>query len=341
MSTSKLYGLNQEAAINSIVSRYQLLNEKHSRNDKKKLGLVIEGGAIRGVCSAGGVVALEQLGLSEAFDEIYATSGATMNAAYMMAEQTLLGISVYFDNCIKNDFVNLLRFWKMVDVGYIYDRVAVKEKPLNVEKVKNSPSNLFVSVIEKKSANPMQISTKKTETPLLQLFKASSAMPVLYNRVVDVDGFKCVDGVLESPFGVKNAILNGCTDILVLTTQPSNYRMAKSGWFGRAVFDLAFAHGNKELNELYRSYYKRAAEARDLATGKIRLDNYQVNIATICTKENDPVKRLTRDRKLLHSSAVNYGKNIFSVFGVDPERLTLPEYCEKTQVSRDKLKFHV
>ena len=49
--------------------------------DEKKIGLVLFGGAMLGVGGGGAVSALEDLGLSEAFDEIYVVSAGLPNAS--------------------------------------------------------------------------------------------------------------------------------------------------------------------------------------------------------------------------------------------------------------------
>jgi predicted patatin/cPLA2 family phospholipase len=300
--------------------------------DGRKLGLVIEGGAMRAVCSAGGAVVLAQLGYSNLFDEVYATSAAVMNASYFISNQPLLGISVYFENCSTRTFINPLRFWKVVDVDYIFDRVAVHEKPLDVDRVANSPSRLFVGVIDKNTGEELMLDPRTSREPLLRVLKASAAVPLLYNRTVDIDGRPCMDGGLAIPFGIRHALDSGCTDVLVLSTRPAHHLTKKPGWLNRLMFYLLCARGNAAVNRVFAEQHLRSRECRDLSLGRVA-PTRGANIATICADDEENLHHLTTDRQKLHASAVSYGRKVLRVFGGDAEAWTLPEDCARAEAS--------
>ena len=98
------------------------------------------------VCSAGGAAALAHMGFVDVFDEVYATSAGAMNASYFLAHQPDSGIRVYFEHCTTRAFFNPLRFWKVIDVDYLFERVVTTEKPLNVSRVLSGRPRLFVAV---------------------------------------------------------------------------------------------------------------------------------------------------------------------------------------------------
>jgi predicted acylesterase/phospholipase RssA len=68
-------------------------------SDGAKIALCVEGGAMRGVVSAGMVSALEELGLGEAFDAVYGSSAGAINTAYFLAGQAAFGTAIYADSC--------------------------------------------------------------------------------------------------------------------------------------------------------------------------------------------------------------------------------------------------
>ena len=90
--------MNAPAAIAAIKARAARFRAGDRAPDGRKLALVVEGGALRGVCSAGGVVALEHLGLTDVFDHVYGTSAGVMNASYFVAGQARLGIRIYYED---------------------------------------------------------------------------------------------------------------------------------------------------------------------------------------------------------------------------------------------------
>lgn len=313
-----LHGVHSSAVIAAIKERSARWQAGNREPDGRKLGLVIEGGAMRAVCSAGGAVALAHLGFTDLFDEVYATSAGAMNASYFLSNQPELGISVYFDSCTTRSFLNPLRVWKVIDVDYLFEQVVSRDKPLDVNKILSSRTKLFVAVIDKRSGAGTVIDTKATSTPLLSILKAATALPVLYNRTVDIDGRPFMDGGLAIPFPIEQALVNGCTDVLVLLTRPVNHYTDAPGWASRRMFDLICARGNANLNQIYSLCHERSRVARDLAFGRAATPP-GVNIATICTDEPETIQRTTSNRALLHSAAISYGRKTLRVFGADAE----------------------
>src|SRR5262249_2842748 len=139
--------------------------------------------------------------------------------------------------------------------------------------------------------------------PLLTLLKASSAMPLLYNRLIDVEGRQCFDGGLINPLPIMDAIENGCTDLLVLLTRPASYPECVPSGLEQRLFDMRCARGTSALMDFYRNAPIRANTLRDIALGKSAVPS-GINIATICPEEADPnVERTTRNAVLLKSAA--------------------------------------
>ena len=77
--------------------------------DGASIALAVEGGAMRGVISAGMVSALEDLGLVDAFDAVYGSSAGAINAAYFLAGQARLGTTIYYEDINNAEFIDLAR----------------------------------------------------------------------------------------------------------------------------------------------------------------------------------------------------------------------------------------
>lgn len=320
---SPSHGVNPQAVISALKARAEKWRNGNRTSDGRKLGLVIEGGAMRSVYSAGGAVALAHLGFSELFDEVYATSAGVMNASYFLSNQPFVGITVYYDSCTSRLFMNPLRLWKVLDVDYLFDQVVTTDKPLNVAKVLASPSKFFVALIDKSTGNGILAEKTATQTPLLRVLKAATSMPVFYNRTVEVDGRPCMDGGLAIPFPLEQAITNGCTDLLVLLTRPPDYRCKAPGWRSRRLFDLICARGNAAVSRIYAFHHETSRAARDLAFGRTPAPA-AVNIATICTEPPEFIHRTTNDPFALRQAALDYGRKTLRLFGADDSAWDLP-----------------
>lgn len=278
---------------------------------------------MRSIYSAGGAVALAHLGFSELFDEVYATSAGVMNASYFLSNQPLLGITIYYESCTTALFMNPLRVWKVLDIDYLFDQVIKVDKPLDVEKVLSSPTSFFVAVIDTATGKGTLIDTKKTAAPLLDVLKAATAMPVLYNRSVPVDGRSCIDGGLAIPFPLRQALAHGCTDVLVLLTRSANYRSKPPTRMSRRMFDVICARGKAGLNATFAKHHEPSNEYRDLAFGRTSTPN-GANIATLCTQEPETITRTTSNRTTLRNAAVAYARQTLRIFGAETDAWDLP-----------------
>lgn len=311
-----LYGVNAPAVIAAIKQRQANRKAEQNGPDGRKLALVLEGGAMRAAGPAGGVVALGHLGLTEIFDEVYATSAGVMNAGYFLSGQADMGITIYFEDLTTGRFINPLRFWKLVDVDYLIDEVAVTKKPLDVRRILNSPTRLYATVMNE-AGEALLIDTKSTKTPLLTILKAALAMPVLYNRTVEVEGKNCMDCALRVPFPLQQAIENGCTDILLLLSRSREYVSAGHSWLARLFFDLICARSRRGLSRAYAMHHLYSRSVRDLALGRSAIAPANVNMAVICTERSEPIHRTTVDPAALRAAAVSYGRRTLRAFGVD------------------------
>lgn len=278
---------------------------------------------MRSIYSGAGATALAQLGFSEVFDEVYATSAGVMNAGYFITNQPLLGMSVYFENCTTRSFLNPFRFWRMLDVDYIVDKVAAIEKRLDLDMLASSRSHLLVSACDTRTGESIVIDTRLTKMPILQVLRAAMAIPVLYNRTIDVDGCPCIDNGTVLPFSLKPVFERGCTDILVLLTLPASFTERQPNWMMRSFFNALHSRGRKSLSQAYARRHEASQQMRDLALGRTA-SPAGVNVAAICPEESDSVGMTTTNRKITHAAAVRYGRRTMRLFGCDAQEFILP-----------------
>ena len=83
-------------------------SKPNARADGLKIGLVVEGGGMRGVISAGACGALLESGYAECFDAAYGSSAGAMNLTYYLANQPE-GIRAYEEDLCDGAFLDLSR----------------------------------------------------------------------------------------------------------------------------------------------------------------------------------------------------------------------------------------
>jgi predicted patatin/cPLA2 family phospholipase len=316
MAAGKLFGTRPETAIANIRARFGK-NAGHTA-DGRKLALVVEGGAMRGVFSCGGGVALEALGLTGAFDEVYACSSGAINAAYFLAGQAAYSATIYYDEVNNRQFINPLRIKNILNLDFLFGEVIGKRKPLDIARVLSSPSRLRISITDARTGAGFLVDAQDNRYALLDSLRASATHPLMSERTRRLGDRDCFDGGFANPLPVKDAIDNGCTDLLVLFTRPSTYVDARPGFLLRTLFTWRCARGNAALLEAGEDIHVRENQSRDLALGRAALPP-DVNVVTICP--DGPLSRTMKNRAALKAAAADGARKVLQAFDAEPDRL--------------------
>jgi predicted patatin/cPLA2 family phospholipase len=187
-------------------------------NDQYRVALVVEGGCMRGVISAGAVTALEHLHLAERFDAVYGVSAGALDCAYMLAGQAALGTSIYFDDLPAMHFVRarrLLAAQPPIALDRVIDEIVARRKRLDVAAVEAARPEFHVlaTCLEHRAL-------ERPHGPLLEQLRAAARVPLLSGPPVRLNGCRLYDGGLLDPLPVELAAADGATHILVLRTRP-------------------------------------------------------------------------------------------------------------------------
>ena len=311
----KLYGVNPTYTIDLLKERARRAKQGRKPADGRKVGLVVEGGAMRGVISCAALMGLEELGMTEVFDEVYGASAGAVNAAYFLAGQASYATTIYYQQINNTRFIR--RFWhrKIVDIDDLFDSIVAGQRPLRIEKVLAARSQFFITIADASTGEAFLGHAQTSQTPLLTLLKASAAMPLLYNGIIAVDGRNCFDGGLINPLPILEAIVSRCTDLLVLLTRPASFRECLPSRLEQHFFDLRCAHGNTRLMTAFCNTHIHENAVRDIALGRQTVPD-GINIATVCPEESDPrIERTTRDSQLLKSAAIASARRTLAAFG--------------------------
>src|ERR1700744_5722963 len=109
-----------------------------ARSDGRRVALVIEGGGMRGVVSAGMTAAIEQLGLRDAFDEVHGASAGAFNSAFLLAGQAAYLTALYPPGFGDPRFVSAIRALRggpAFDMDHVINHVWTRERPLRFDAV--------------------------------------------------------------------------------------------------------------------------------------------------------------------------------------------------------------
>ncbi len=192
---------------------------------------------MRGVVSAGMVTALNELGMTTAFDAVYGASAGSLNAAYFLAGQAALGTTIYSEDINNRLFINLLRPLAgrpILDLDYLVDDVMVRRKPLDTTRVLAAPTPLSIIATDVVTAERMVFANFTGAADLRGALRAGATMPIVAGKPFRYRRADCFDASLTEPIPVATAERAGHSHVLVLLTRP-----AQSGWHASA-FDRWF-----------------------------------------------------------------------------------------------------
>jgi hypothetical protein len=103
-----------------LIDRRSARSRPGARRDAHRVGLAVEGGAVRGVVSAGMLVALEELGFRDAFDVVYGSSAGSFNAVLPVAHLDLSPSNVIVQERESGDGSATVAHVYLVDFGENY-----------------------------------------------------------------------------------------------------------------------------------------------------------------------------------------------------------------------------
>ncbi len=204
-----------------LVDRLMSGSEPGKRHDGFRIALILEGGAMRSVISAGEVTGLSALDLIKAFDDIYAISAAGPVGAFVMAGQSHETLSNYWEETLNPAYVDRLRILRgkpVIDSSYTHDLIANK-RPLDFDafkKAQDSGINLHVYAADAASANLVEFTNFETREDLLDKLVVGMEIPYASSVHTPRDGRLVDASLVAGGLLLDQAIAGGATHIMTL-----------------------------------------------------------------------------------------------------------------------------
>ncbi|MEI6267181.1 MAG: patatin-like phospholipase family protein [bacterium] len=257
----------------------RIINRRTGVSDEFKIGLIIEGGGMRGVFGGGAMIGLESLGLTNCFDHVYGTSSGSCSGAYFLSGQAKDGASIYWEDLKWFNFIKPWKLQKIMDLDFLFDVVMKKVKPLKTRKLISSKSVLKVFMANAETGSCISY-TNHDNIDFLKLMKASCAMPGYYNKIIEINGNKHLDGNIGKAIPIEEALTDGCTDVLVVTTVPEGYRRSRFRQLRGSFKELLAIAFTKQFRKTYKLSDDNYNDSLDIAFG-VKPIHRKINIYTV------------------------------------------------------------
>ena len=187
------------------------------------IGLVLEGGGMRGMFSAGVFEAFMQENIE--FPYAAGVSAGACNVLSYFSKQPLRTrkiITDYVDDPRYCSIRNLLRDGSLFGFDFILKEIPQKLLPFDYDAFNASPCHLHVGATDCNTGDVVWF-TKESMGNDFEPLRASCSLPFLA-PIVHIDGHELMDGGLADPIPVEKAIADGYErNVIVLTRNPGYY----------------------------------------------------------------------------------------------------------------------
>ena len=218
-----------------------------------KTGLVLEGGAMRGMFTAGILDVFMEKGIT--FDGVIGVSaGAAFGVNFKTGQ---IGRAIRYNKRYCRDkrycgLWSLLRDGNIYSRGFCYDEVPLKLDKFDFAAYSRNPMPFYVVATDIETGEPVYHEYGGWEDHTFEWIRASASMP-LVSQMVEIEGRKLLDGGISDSIPLRYFESIGYNRNVVILTQPPMYEKKENG--------LLFA-----VRLMYRKYPElvKAMETRHL-----------------------------------------------------------------------------
>ena len=191
--------------------------------------LILEGGAMRGLYSCGVTDVLFRHGI--AFDAIFGVSaGAVFSGCNYKSHQPGRVLRYNLRFCKDPRFCSLRSWAKTGDLygaDFCYRAIPDELDPFDRAAFAADPTKFYVVCTDADTGKPLYRLCQTGDDRDLTWMRASASMP-LASRVVEVDGYRLLDGGVSDSIPIRKALEMGYDKCVVVLTQPLGYVKKKN-----------------------------------------------------------------------------------------------------------------
>lgn len=194
------------------------------QTDQIKKGLICEGGAMRGLFTAGVLDVFLENDIS--FDGMVGVSaGATFGCNFKSKQ---IGRAIRYNLQFANDkrygsFESLLRSGDLYDVEFCYHTIPNKLFPFDWETFLKNPMKFYLVATDVKTGKPVYHEFKTSAPEEFEWMRASASMPIV-SKPVSVGGYELLDGGISNSIPLEFFEHIGYNRNVVILTQDISYR---------------------------------------------------------------------------------------------------------------------
>lgn len=226
-------------------------------------GLVLEGGAMRGIYTAGVLDVFLEEGIH--FDGVIGVSAGAIHGASYVSEQRGRSIRYYKKYCKDRHFMS---FWNLLTTGSIvgdkfcYHDLPEKLDPYDYDAFNSSETEFYAccSNLETGEAEYLRITDMRSG---IDIVKASASMPYV-SKIVHWEGKKLLDGGCTDSIPVRAFQKMGFDKNVVVLTRHDGYVKLPEKGKTAEVFYRKYPEFARAVRNRYKTYNRTVRDIRKM-----------------------------------------------------------------------------
>ncbi|NME83120.1 patatin family protein [Clostridium sp. SM-530-WT-3G] len=261
-------------------------------------GLVLEGGAFRGLFTAGVLDGLLDIG-AEIKYVIGVSAGATNGYSYISKQRgrNLEIMERFLHNKRYIGYGNLLRCKSIMDLDFSFDEIPNKLCAFDYDTFYNNEAKMLVGAFNIKSGE-VEYFDKDALDEKNSILRASCAIPFAF-PFCEIKGQLYADGGLKDSIPIKKSIKDGNEKNIIVLTRNEDYRkkQSKSNELGYKFYRKKYPKLAEVLKNRYAEYNKQLDYCDELEkSGKALIirPNVRMDIGRF-EKDKEKLRQIYRD----------------------------------------------
>lgn len=235
-----------------------------------KIGLVLEGGGMRGLFSAGVLDALLELKDLSVNGIVGVSSGALFGVNYVskQKERAVRYNKKYADDKRYMGLYSWITTGNAVNKDFAFYKLPCKLDVFDNETFKKAKTDFYVVMTNVESGKPEYVLIEDAFAQM-EYLRATSALPIA-SKIIEINGKKYLDGGISDSIPIDFCESLGYDKIIAVLTRPEGtYKEDKLGFLYKLVY-RKYPNLVKSLLNMATDYEKVLAKIKDLENkGKI------------------------------------------------------------------------
>ena len=234
-----------------------------------KVGLLLEGGAMRGLYTVGVLDVLMDNNIK--VDTIMGVSAGALFGVNFKSKQRQRALRYNLKYANDKRYIgmnSLLKTGNIMNKEFCFDIVPYELDIFDFKTFEESPEEFYAVVTNVETGKAEYIKIDDLDEKM-EYLRASGSMPFV-SKFVEIDGKKYLDGGTADSIPIEKMLEMGLDKIIVVLTRPIEYRKKKSNKIMPKLFYSKYPNFVNTINNRYKRYNEQVEKIIELEKqGKI------------------------------------------------------------------------